>query len=157
MYKQSNADPHQIVQREFDEDNNAQRVVIVGGEIPAISSQNVQEVRIERIEVPQIIVQKEVQIVEVEKQVIVKEIQIVEVPRFVDKIVEVKRNIIVEKIVEVIKEVPVIQTEVQVIEKPIIIKETQVVQIKEISNLVKVFMAVNSLATLILLVKLIIK
>ena len=145
MYKQSNSDPHQIVQREFDEELNAKRVVIVGGEMPTFNVQagsSSSEVRIERIEVPVIV--KEVQIVEIEKIILQKELQIerVEIP------------IVIEKIVEVIREVPVVRTEVQVIEKPIVVKETQV---QELSNIVKVFLAVNSLATIILLIKLLIK
>lgn len=140
----SKDDPFVITQREHDPDIGAKRVIIVGGEMPTFNVQAGTQsgVRIERIEVPVIV--KETQIVEVEKIIVQKEVQVlkVEVP------------IVVEKIVEVIREVPVVRTEVQVIEKPIVIKETQV---QELSKLVKVAIAVQSLAVTILLLKILLK
>ena len=142
-------DPFVITQREHDPKNEAKRVIIVGGEMPTFNVQAGQsittEVRIERIEVPVIVT--ETKFVEIERIIIQKELQIerVEIP------------IVIEKIVEVIREVPVIRTEVQVIEKPIVIKETQVIQIKEMSNLVKIALVVQSLAVMGLLLKMCLK
>ncbi len=100
------------------------------------------EVRVERIEVPVIV--KETQIVEVEKVIVQKELQIerVEIP------------IVVTEVREIIREVPVIQTEVKLVEVPVVIKETQY---KEMSSLVKVAIAVQSLAVIILLLKILLK
>lgn len=142
----SHADPSQIIQREFDEQLDAKRVVIVGGEMPVFNIQKnlQQEVRIERIEVPQIIIQKEIQVVEVEKIVIQKEVQIekIEVP------------FVVTEIKEVIKEVPVIQHEIRMVEVPVVVKE---IQVKDMSKLVKCAIAVHALTTTLLLLKLILK
>lgn len=142
MRQISLADPNNIAQREFDEKNDAKRVVIVGGEFPQFNAQtpSLQEIRIERIEVPQIIVEKEIQIVEIEKQVIVKELSIerVEVPFTV---VEIR---------EVIREVPVIQHELKIVEVPCIIRETEY---KELPNFAKALIVVQAMATIILLLK----
>lgn len=145
----SHADPSQIIQREFDEQLDAKRVVIVGGEMPVFNvqpsiNQMQQEVRIEKIEVPTIIVQKELQIVEVEKILIQKEVQIekIEVP------------FVVTEIKEVIKEVPVIQHEIRMVEVPVVVKE---IQVKDMSKLVKCAIAVHALTTTLLLLKLILK
>lgn len=142
----SYADPTQIVQREFDEQLDAKRVVIVGGEMPVFNIQKnlQQEVRIERIEVPQIIIQKEIQVVEIEKIVIQKEIQIekVEIP------------VILKEIQEIIREVPVIQHEIRMVEVPVVVKE---IQVKDMSKLVKCAIAVHALTTTLLLLKLILK
>ena len=137
-------DPFIITQREHDPVLGAKRVVIVGGEMPSFNVQGSTstDTKIQIVEVPTIV--KETQIVEVEKVIVKTEVQVV----------QVEVPVIIEKIVEVIREVPVIQHEIKMVEVPIIVRE---VQIREMSNLVKGFLAVNSLAITILLIKLILK
>lgn len=142
----SHDDPNMIIQREFDPENDAKRVIIVGGTLPTFNVQgsSYQETKIEKIEVPVIIT--ETKIVEIEKQVIVKEVQI--------ERVEIPTYIVQKEIQEVIREVPVIQHEIKFIEIPVVIKE---IQYKEMSNLVKCVLAVHALTTISLLLKLIFK
>jgi len=146
MRQVSYADPTQIVQREFDEKLDAKRVVIVGGEMPVFNVQgsSQQEIRIERVEVPQIIVQKEVQVIEVEKIIIQKELQIerVEIP------------VILREVQEIIREVPIVQHEIRMLEVPVVVKE---IEYREMSKLVKCAIAVHALTTTLLLLKLILK
>lgn len=148
MRQRSYADPNQIVQREFDEQLDAKRVVIVGGTVPEFNVQlndfirqnKSEDVKIEKIEVPTII--KETQIIEV--PTIIKEIQIV----------EIEKPIVVKEVQEVIKEIPIIQQQVKLVEVPVVIKQ---VEYKEMSNLAKACLVVHGLATTILLLKLILK
>lgn len=85
------------------------------------------ETKIERIEVPQIIVQTEIK--EIEKQVIVKEIEYREIEK------------------------PVFIKEIITVDVPVYIKEASVVQIPVKEDLyLKIFVAVNGLATVGLMI-----
>lgn len=129
MSKNSNftqLDTHQIVNRKFDQDNDADRVYIVGGEkidiqineeklLKAVKDglSNIQfdnkpsestqiQVVEKNIFIPQI------EIKEVEKQIIVPQIEYrtIEIPVFTERIVTVEKPVIIEKTVfqEIIKE-----------------------------------------------------
>lgn len=141
-------DPFVITQREHDPKIGAKRVIIVGGEMPTFNVQAGQssntEVRIERIEVPTIIIQKEVQIVEVEKIIVQKELQIerVEIP------------IVIREVQEVVREVPVIQHELKLVEVPIVVRE---ILYKDISNLVKIALVAQSCALILMSLKMFFK
>lgn len=133
--KQSHADPIAITQRTFDENMDAVRVVLVDGNMPEFTQT---ESRIQIIEVPTIIIEKEVRIVEIEKIVIEREIELVEVPRIITEYKTI--------------EIPVFhtKTEVQIIEKPIYIEK---VQYKEIPMFIKIAILATPLIFLVALVK----
>lgn len=147
----SQADPHMISRRTFDEDCDAQRVILVSGELPTFNMPEIifpelkqQDIKV--IEVPTTTIVKEIQVVEIEKQVIVKEYEKIEVPVYIEKIVEVVREI----------QVPVVHTKIEFVEKPVIIKET-VSSITDLPNYLKICVLVQALATIVLLVKSILK
>lgn len=124
--KLSQYDPNQIVRMGFDDDQRAQRVILIGGEMPEIKMGSPQSVRIERIEVPTIIKEIDIREVKVASQIIVqKEIQIerIEVPQIIiQKELQIERveiPIIVKEFVEIIKEIPIVQHEVKFIEKEV--------------------------------------
>ena len=129
-------DTNQIIKKVYDEDNDAQRVVIVSGDVPEMKlgidqdqlTNAIQKgleglkqpsITLEKIEIPVIV--KETVIERIEVPVIVKEqsIEKVEVPVIVKEIElkEIKVPVEIVKIVE--------------IEKPIIIKEQQIQVLKE--------------------------
>ncbi len=109
MNKITNLDPNQIVQRTYDEENNAQRFILVGSGLPetirSIASpvQNLTTIDVKEIHIPEII--REVQTIEV--PIIIREVEIKEV------------------------QVPVIVKEIEIktIEVPVIVKE---IEIKEV-------------------------
>lgn len=138
--KLTHRDHSQIAMHEHEEEVNAKRVYVVNpSSLSSMGNQYI-EAKVERIEVPQIVVQKEVQIVEVEK--IIKEIQIerIEIPVII-------KEIQIEKM-----EVPVyIKTiEVEIIEKPIIVKE---IEYKDLPKWMKVCLAAQIFISIISLLK----
>lgn len=141
--KLTHRDHSQIAMHEHEEEVNAKRVYVVNSELLPNHYSNISngaQLQIERIEVPQIVIQKEVQIVEVEK--IIKEIQIerIEIPVII-------KEIQIEKM-----EVPVyIKTvEVEIVEKPIIIKE---IEYKDLPKWMKVCLAAQIFISIISLLK----
>lgn len=142
--KISDTDHHQASNRMFDGDNDAQRVVIVGGGISFDGQINVPtgSTQIQTIEVPTIvkeiqivevpIIQKEIQIVEVEKQVIVKEFVTIEIP----VIVETVKTVEIEK--------PVTVIEYKTIETHVVVKEYL-----PFPTIIKVVLAVQAVCTVI--------
>lgn len=143
MKQQSHADSLAIQQRSFEENTDSIRVTIVSGEMPQFNVQNsvspqVQEVRIERVEVP-VIVEKEV-----------KEIVYVDRPFIVEKIVTerievpvVVRETIIERIeIPVTKIVPTQSGAVTIVEK-------------DLPKSIKLCLAVQSVIATILLLKMI--
>lgn len=144
MRQRSYADPNQIVQREFDEQLDAKRVVIVGGSLPQFNVELEKFNKTEVVEIEKPVIIKEVQIQTIEKPIIVKELQIerVEIP------------VVVKEVQEVIKEIPIIQQQIQLVEVPVVIKQ---MEYKEMSKLAKACLVVHGLATIILLLKLILK
>lgn len=120
MHKQhkplSQLDPDQIVRYSYDDENRAQRVILVNedgsGTMPLEVAQ-------------QVVQQAPAQLVTVEVPIIVKETEI--------KIVEVPTIITQERVVKVETEKTIIQTELRVIEVPVIVKE---IEFKEIEKTV---------------------
>lgn len=129
MRKLSNLDPNQITTRMFDEESDAQRVVLVGdtridditGAVKeALSNLTVNMASTPAIsQAPQIIyvpqIVKETEIVTVEKSIVTKEVEVV----------TIEKPIITTEIQVVTIEKPVIVTEIKIIEieKQVIIKE----------------------------------
>lgn len=135
-------DPNQILTAEHDEQNNAKRVVIVGGplhefKMPDFSKTLVeQSIKIEKIEVPVIV--KEVEKIEV--PIVIKEIEIKEIPILV-------KEIQFERI-----EVPIIVKEYQTIETPAEVKE--IVHKESLPKWAMILILVQSMiATLAILTK----
>lgn len=128
----SNLDVQQMQAYAFDEANDAQRVVLVGGEgmtfnfdkidmkMPEILKETciVKELEIKEIEKPIIIIQEKIEKIEV--PVIVKEVQVVEIEKVIEKIVYKEINIpVVTKEIEIVR-VPeylekVVEKEVEVL------------------------------------------
>lgn len=139
--KLTQLDNGQIVRNIYDEKNNAQRMMLVAGDLPnfkvevdaSLVSDAIENglkrfnppenVRIERVEVPVIV--KEVQKIEVPVVVKETEIELIEVPTIV-----IQKETLVQKI-----EVPVIvrETVIERVEVPVIVKEivTQAISTKE--------------------------
>ena len=107
-------DPGQLPTYTFDEENDAQRVILVGGEGLSIKAEIPQQ-EIKVIEVPTQVIVKEIEIKEIEKPVIIKETQIVRI------------------------EVPVIVKEIEIkeIEKQVIVKEIEIKEILSGSNAIQ--------------------
>lgn len=149
MKKLTDLDANQLDQYAFDEKHQAYRMVIVNeGAIPEIklSEQSSiiggaamlnQEIRIERIEVPQIV--KETEIQQVEKQVIVKELEIKEIEKQV-----IVKEVQIERV-----EIPVIQVEYKTVEVPVIQKEVQIVQVEKHNKALYIAQAITLLIILI--------
>lgn len=136
-------DPNQILSAEHNEDLNAKRVVIVGGEMPEfkmpeINMDGLKWPEFLKVDVPVIVTQKEIQIVEVPVPVITKEVQIVET-----------QVVVVDKEIQVLRvEVPIIIKEFEVIEKPVIITEY-----KDVPKWIKVLLVAQALISIISLLK----
>lgn len=119
VHKISDMDPNVILRTQHDELQQAQRVILVGGEGITINADiktpQSQDVRIERIEVPVIVKQTEIR--ELQIPMIIKEVQVqkVEVP-----------VIIKETQVQIVKtEVVVTKPEIIQIDKPIFIERSK--------------------------------
>lgn len=107
-------DHKQYTARTFDGDNDAQRVVIVGGEGITIKADvKMPEHNVQIVDIPVIVKQLEVK--EIEKPIIIKEtvFEKIEIPVISEKI----------KIVEIEK--PIIHTVFQKVEVPVIVKERE--------------------------------
>lgn len=141
-------DPNQIVCAEHNEDLNAKRVVIVGGEMPQFTMPEIKMPEIKmadfkfpefvKVEVPVIVQQKEIQVVEIPVQIVTKEVQIVET-----QVVVVQKELQIEKI-----EVPTLVKEFEVIEKSVIVTEY-----KDIPKWIKALLIVQALVSIISLLK----
>ena len=130
-------DPNQILTAEHDEQNNAKRIIIVGGEMPEFKMSDFsktlveQSIKIEKIEVPVIV--KEIEKIEV--PIVIKEIEIKEVPILI-------KEVQIERI-----EVPVIVKEYQTIEATAQIKE--IVHKESIPKWFMILMLVESIITIL--------
>jgi hypothetical protein len=140
-------DYNQINAHEHQEDLNAKRVVIVGGELPEFNISNIKipdikipDFEVKTIEIPTIIIQKELQIEQV--PVIVKEFEIKEIEK---PVIIVQKELQIERV-----EIPVVQKELEIIEKPVIIKE---VEYKDLPSWVKVLLVAQALISIITLLK----
>jgi len=114
QHNMSNRDSDQVTRFEHDEENNAKRVMLVGGEI-----------FIPEIKFPENL-KFDSKVIEIIK----------EVPVIVEKIVikEVEKPIIVEKQVQVVQQVPVFKDNIiyKEIQVPVIVKELEVKEIEKI-------------------------
>lgn len=112
-------DPLQTALYEHNEEHNAKRVVLVGGELPPVqvdmSNFKMEPQQVQVIEVPrtEVVTVREVEIREIQVPYIIIQKEFVEVP------------VIIKEVVEVIREVPVVQTKVELVDKPIIIRDTE--------------------------------
>jgi len=142
--KITHADPQQILQRAFEENLDANRVVIVGAEMPELKFDNIKFPEQQKIEVPVFIKEFE----KVEVPIIVKEIEYREIEK---PITIVQKELQIEKV-----EIPIVieKTNIQVIEKPVIIKETEY---KNLPKGVMLCLAVQAATSIILLLKMILK
>lgn len=142
--KITHADPQQILQRAFEEDLDANRVIIVGAEMPELKIENIKFPEQQRIEIPVFIKEFE----KVEVPVIVKEIEYREIEK---PITIVQKELQIEKV-----EIPVVieKTQIQIIEKPVIIKE---IEYKNLPKGVMLCLAVQAITSIILLLKMILK
>ena len=140
----SQKDGDQIVRAEHDDEHDAKRVVIVGGEAPKINvtidTNKVHETIMRAMEKSinskpkydeNVQVKQEIQTITVEKPYIVEKIEYreIEKPYIVEKIQykEIEKHIITPQLIEY-----------REIEKPVVIKET-VIEIKEVPIIVEKF------------------
>lgn len=142
--KISYADPQQIAQRAFEETLDANRVVIVGAEMPEIKFNDIKFPEPQKIEVPIFITQFE----KVEVPVIVKEIEYKEIEK---PVIVLQKELEIQKV-----EIPVIveKTEFKIVEKPVIIKE---IEFKNLPKGVMLCFAAQAITSIILLLKMILK
>lgn len=122
----SSLDPNQMMHRTFDEHQDAQRVILVGGENLTLNAdmqqQNTQEVRVIEIEKPIIIKEKEIVYVDKIQVVVEKQIEYVERP------IIVKEQIFVEK------PVIVYERQIEYVDRPVIIEKAKEIQIEYVDR-----------------------
>lgn len=152
-------DPNMILRKQYDDKNHAQRVIIVGAEVPEIKMGDLkfpEQKDIQVIEVPKIVY--ETKIVEIEKQVIVKEFERVEIPIYVQQleIREIEKPVYIDRPIETIREVPVYLTKIEYVDKPIFIEKT-ISTTQDLPKWLIICTLAQVMATIILLVKTIIK
>jgi|694.fasta_scaffold00313_39 hypothetical protein len=135
-------DYNQITAFEHDESLDAKRVIVVGGEMPTFNIPELKMPEIQKIEVPVIITQKELQVERIEVPVIVKETEIKEIEK---QVIVLQKEWQVERV-----EIPIVQKEIEVIEKPVILKE--IVQ-QDLPSWIKALLAAQALISLIMLLK----
>jgi hypothetical protein len=150
--KLTQLDVNQIHTRVYDEDAEAQRVIVINGNFPNNNNESSSgSIKIETIEVPVII--KDLEIKEVDKIITIPELKIIEVQKVLQ---DTKTEVIRVEVPQII-----IQKEVQIIEveKPIIIREVQNVTIPEFKfpEWVKYAIGAYLLMNLGLLIKLLFK
>jgi len=118
-FELSSMDPNQIQRYQHSEKHNAQRVIVVGGQMDIKVDAQFPEFKFPEPQAPQIIekpiIVKEIEIREIEKPIYIKEIEI----REIEKPIYIKEI----EIKEVIKEVPMIQEKIVMVEKPIIVEK----------------------------------
>lgn len=156
MGKYSQLDPGQIARNIYDEDQNAQRVVMIGdfGIGEAIKEQ-LKDLKVS-VDMPQQREAKEIQVVEVEK--ILKELQLerIEIPVIVKEIEirEIEKQVIVDKYHTITIEKPVIveKTNVVTVDRPIIVKEQE-----KFPELIKYLLILQTLSLMALTVSSFIK
>jgi hypothetical protein len=124
--KLSALDVNQIVKAQFEEDMDAQRVYLVGGDLALAVKEAVKEGMSNlKIDIP-----RQEQPLVIETEVIVKETQIVEVEKIVmvPQIVEIEKTIFIKEpqIVEVEKPMIIIEPRFVEIERPVFIDRIKV-------------------------------
>lgn len=147
MRNPSSRDPNQIVQYSHDEKNNAQRVMVVGGDFGLADAikEGLKDLKFQQPEFPKFF--------QDEKEVIVKQYEVLEVPRIIKeqeiKIIEVPKVIFETKLIEIDKPFIVKETEVKVIEQQIIVRE-----VKDIDNVLKKLMIIQAITLVLFIIKL---
>lgn len=132
--KLSQLDTNQIIQRKFDEENDAERVVLVGENLTIDSDKIVNAIKEGikdiRIQAPEINFPEQKNPELIEKHIFIPKIEMVEVPVILKEIEyrEIERPIYIEKIITIEK--PIFITEIKEIEKQIIVKEIEIREIK---------------------------
>ena len=135
--KLTSLDVDQCARYAFDEDNAAQRVILVGGENLTINAEVKDSSQFKTVEVPVIV--KETQFRDIPQIIIQKEIERVEIPTIVKEtqykdVPVIVKEVEFRNIPQIIKEVefkeiqvPVVIKEIEYreIEKPIVIKEIE--------------------------------
>ncbi len=119
--KLSQQDGAQIVRAQYQEDMDAQRVVIVGQDMSSVT-ESIKEAVKEGMSNLKLEMPKQEQPLVIETEVIVKETQIVEVEKVI--------TIYEPKIIEVEKQLIVREVQIVEIEKPMIIIEPRIVEIE---------------------------
>ncbi len=150
MNKPSSRDPNQIVQYSHDEEYNAQRVTIVGGDF-GLADALKEGLKDLKIEIPTSKQTFEWPMT-VEKEVLVKQYETLQIPQIIKeqeiKIVEVPKVIYETKFIEIEKPIIIKEVEIKVIEQQVIVKE-----IKNLDMLFKVLIVTQILTTLLVLFK----
>jgi len=149
----SSRDPNQIHQYSHDEENNAQRVVLVGGDFGIANAvkESLKDFKIE-LNSSSGNISKEPFIIE--KEVIVKEYSILQVPQIIReqeiKVIETEKlvTVIEPKIIEIEKPVYIKETEIKVIEQQVIVKE-----VKDLDKLIKLLFIAQAVTLVIVLLK----
>ena len=137
----SQRDPNQIMQYTHDEDQNAQRVTIVGGDF-GIAQAVKDSLKDLKLELP-----KQPEFFPIEKEVIVKEYATLTVPQIIKEpqIIEVPKIVYETKIIEIEK--PIVTTEIKIVERQVIVKE-----VKNLDTMFKLFLLGQTISTLIYLI-----
>lgn len=125
-------DPNQIQQLQYDQDHDAQRVIIVGDNGSRQIADTIKEsLKDIKIEIPE---QKQQESLIISVPTIVKEIEIREVEKTIlipdYKVFEVEKTIVIPQIKIVEIEKPIIVPEYRTIETPIIVREQQIERIE---------------------------
>lgn len=146
--KYSTLDIGQIKTYSFDEDNDAQRVVIVGSEGLTFNFDKV-DLKMPEVQQSQVVV-KELEIKEIEKQVIVpfETVKIVEVPTIVKEVQVIEVEKVIEKIVYKEVQIPVVTKEIQILEIPKYLEKVSIQIVPTVSLWYKVAMGVMLVITL---------
>lgn len=140
-------DPNQVSTFEHDENNDAKRVFVVGGDLPIDEDKianaikeglstaifNITELRSEIKEIEKNVFLPQVEIKEIEKQVFVPQIEykIIEVPTITEKTITVEIPKIVRELEVKTIEIPVITEKIITVEIPKIIKEIEYITIEK--------------------------
>lgn len=145
--KLTSLDVDQCARYSFDEENGAQRVIIVGGELPSIKQEQTQ---INKIEVPVIVKEIEFRnIPQIIKETIYRDVN---VPVIVKEIEyrEIEKPIVIKEIEyrDVIREVIIQVPKIETIEKQVVVTEY-----KQFPMIVKICIVLQSLALIGLLIK----
>lgn len=139
LRKITHRDSTQVNIYEHDQEKDAKRVIIVGGEMPKFDIA-LPEQKIQTIEVPVIV--KELQFKEVDRIIIQKELQIekVEIPVIIQKteVITIEKPVIVKEI------------EFKEVEKQVIVYRTEY---KDLTKWVSALLAIQVLTSIILLLK----
>lgn len=150
--KLTTMDSNMIQRHQHDEDNQAQRVVLVGGDfgIKEAVQESLKDLKLD-IKLPEQKTQVQQQPFIIEKEVIVKEYELLKVQEIVKeyeiKVIEIEKPIVVTETKLI--EVPVIHKEIQFVDKEVIVKE-----VKDLDKFVKYMLIIQTIGVIATLIKL---